>query len=53
MIFRFLLGMMAGLLLGQLAQMDATPLVLVILAYVVGVLHINILKKLEVKNAKK
>lgn len=53
MIFRFILGLMVGLLLGQVAEINATPLILVVLAYFIGMLHSNVLKKLEIKDAKK
>jgi hypothetical protein len=53
MLLRFILGFFIALLLGQLADMDSTPLILVFIAYFIGILHKNILIKLESKNAKK
>jgi F0F1-type ATP synthase assembly protein I len=50
---RFVIGLMVGLLLGQLSNMDTSPLILVILAYIIGILHSNVVRKLEDKNAKK
>lgn len=50
---RFIVGLAVGMMLGQLAQMDTTPIILVILSYFIGVLHMKVLKKMEVTNAKK
>ena len=53
MFYKLLLGALFGITLGEIAKVDTSPLVIVILGYFVGVIQTNVNKSMESKDAKK
>ena len=53
MIIRLVIGILIGMLLGNIAKLSIHPLMLVGLSYAIGAIHMKILSKMEYKDGTK